>query len=692
MSTTNSSAILKAKWDRCHNITTSTETSNNNALPSPATTSPIPLHLYTDENPATTIKGTGFKNKAIAERTIHLTSQPGVRYKQYWTIRAMRERAAYHPHPTEHMKEAMCVFDEWLTQYQPPAVEERKEQEGEWKEFKRLCESKANQHSYGKGYSQEDIRMARNDTKAGIDILLKLLSSSSSNRSKITTKRPQQEDPIINIKFPITAWTALFGAPGLHGYGRHNLESNISKIYIDGSSGLEEITGTSKALSALGLPTFESLTRIYVRYDRDKEAVTEANVETQHRPGVTLATLWGKSRKLESEDMLTTCRTTTSNYDIEDERGKDNISAQNVDKLPSWSCNTCTFEHKSDSKRYFLACELCGTNRKSNVEDDTEQLIPTTETTKLAASLPHNHGTKRRLDNSIPIATTSKSKSLQWSFLRAPTSKDIQPRKRQKGFDAPPPMMEYLIVLDFEWTANDKRKMEPVAEITQFPSVCMKLLDGQAVVKDFYSSYQKSSSIQNDQRIPHDLRLVLSPAIKRQDAVCVSIFDSFVRPTLNPTLTKFSVDLTAITQGMVDMAPTIDIILARYLKWLHSLNLVDEKGTRTGNWAFATWGDCDIMTTLRLELQYKSINLPQCFDSWINLKDDSIFKRQYRRKPRGGLRSCVESVGMKWEGRAHNGLVDSINTAKIVRDMVQSGFRFTKTTRGLDKEGIPFGQ
>jgi len=94
---------------------------------------------------------------------------------------------------------------------------------------------------------------------------------------------------------------------------------------------------------------------------------------------------------------------------------------------------------------------------------------------------------------------------------------------------------------------------------------------------------------------------------------------------------------------------------------------------------------------LGLELQHKSIGLPPCFDRWINLKDDSMFKRHFGHEPRGGLRACVESVGASWEGRAHNGLVDSINTAKIVRCMVQTGFRFTRSTRGLDKDGLPFG-
>ena len=150
-------------------------------------------------------------------------------------------------------------------------------------------------------------------------------------------------------------------------------------------------------------------------------------------------------------------------------------------------------------------------------------------------------------------------------------------------------------------------------------------------------------------------------------------------------------DLTAISQDQVDGAPTLDIAIERYMKWLESLHLVDEEGTRRGNWCFVTWGDVDIMTTLRQEVQFKKLAFPPCFDCWINLKSDSVFKRHYGRDPRGGLRSCVESVGATWEGRAHNGLIDSINTAKIVRHMVRTGYRFTRSTRGLDKSGIPFG-
>src|SRR6056300_1057498 len=119
-----SSKAIEDQWNKAH-----ATTQNDN----------IPSRLYTDENPATTIKGTGFKNKRIALRTIDLTSQPGARYKQYWTIRAMRERAAHHPHPTQGMRDAIEVFDEWLSNYREPTAEEKREQEKEWETFHQLC-------------------------------------------------------------------------------------------------------------------------------------------------------------------------------------------------------------------------------------------------------------------------------------------------------------------------------------------------------------------------------------------------------------------------------------------------------------------------------------------------------------------------------------------------------------------------
>lgn len=116
--------------------------------------------LYTDENPATTIKGLGFRNAQVARRTIQLTSQSGARYKQYWSIRAMRERAASHPRISRDRKEAIVVFDEWLTNYKEPSERERREQKAEWEMYHSLCVSDGNRHSYGDEPTKEELRRA----------------------------------------------------------------------------------------------------------------------------------------------------------------------------------------------------------------------------------------------------------------------------------------------------------------------------------------------------------------------------------------------------------------------------------------------------------------------------------------------------------------------------------------------------
>eukprot|EP00936_MAST-01D_sp_MAST-1D-sp1_P001847 g1847.t1 len=302
----------------------------------------------------------------------------------------------------------------------------------------------------------------------------------------------------------------------------------------------------------------------------------------------------------------------------------------------SWTCSRCTYKHDDDAGAMFLACKMCGyarvCKRKSSDEDEVE--------------------VKRRRGF---VGT-----GVAWGSLRPPTSHDVAPRKIRRGLDRPPPVMSHIVVLDFEWTAEKGARMRPVPEITQFPSVLVDLRHDEC----------------------------------RKSARIVDEYDTFVRPTLNPRLTAFATELTGITQSMVDSAPSIDAVLPRYLAWLRSHALVDAAGAQIGHWGLATWGDVDVMTTLREELAHKKIDFPPCFNKWINLKDDAVFKRHYGWRPRGGLQNCVNSIApgsVVWEGRAHNGLVDSRNTAKIVVHMANTGYRFVRTTRGLDAEGVPYG-
>ena len=110
---------------------------------------PKASHLYTDDNPSTTLHGTGFKDAATARHTIEIVSQRSLTY-QWQVINTMYYRAKHHParkkyelNPKsdkaasqgETFQEAMEILEKWL-KHDYPEAKKRKREEG--KEFKPL--------------------------------------------------------------------------------------------------------------------------------------------------------------------------------------------------------------------------------------------------------------------------------------------------------------------------------------------------------------------------------------------------------------------------------------------------------------------------------------------------------------------------------------------------------------------------
>ena len=196
--------------------------------------------LFTDNDPATTIKGCGFKNRATAELTIRLANQPGCRYKTYWTILAMRERASRHPHQTDGMKEAVIVFDKWM--------KEREELQKESASQSKTMKIDDERHS---NPTTEEIASEREQrailAQSYANAHAKRFCSSDSEFNEYAKKDKNEalsciRDAAIKFKsgantlgesfcFPATSFVALFGGPGLHGYGSHVCcEASTSKL------------------------------------------------------------------------------------------------------------------------------------------------------------------------------------------------------------------------------------------------------------------------------------------------------------------------------------------------------------------------------------------------------------------------------------------------------------------------------
>ena len=73
-------------------------------------------HLYTDDNPSTTLHGTGFQDSTVAQKTIDLVQNRSLTY-QFQVINTMFHRAKHHPHPNARMHGAMDIFSKWLDHY-----------------------------------------------------------------------------------------------------------------------------------------------------------------------------------------------------------------------------------------------------------------------------------------------------------------------------------------------------------------------------------------------------------------------------------------------------------------------------------------------------------------------------------------------------------------------------------------------
>ena len=193
-----------------------------------------------------------------------------------------------------------------------------------------------------------------------------------------------------------------------------------------------------------------------------------------------------------------------------------------------------------------------------------------------------------------------------WGSLKAPSAKDIRgPRRTRKALDRPPQPFDFLLILDYEWTCDNRRRLEP-SEIIEFPSVLVKC--------DFP---------------PH----------------VVDEFQVYCKPQVNPTLSKFCTELTGICQATVDGGVLLAEALEQHTAWLRRHGLLESAdeaaaGARpTGTFAIVTWSDADVAGQLNSELSRLGVPRPAHFDTWINLK--LLYKQHYKREPTGGLVSVL---------------------------------------------------
>ncbi|KZV43653.1 hypothetical protein F511_00204 [Dorcoceras hygrometricum] len=208
---------------------------------------------------------------------------------------------------------------------------------------------------------------------------------------------------------------------------------------------------------------------------------------------------------------------------------------------------------------------------------------------------------------------------------------------RNYGFDHNLQDFQYFVVIDFEATCDKDRNFHP-QEIIEFPSVVVNSSSGQLE----------------------------------------ACFQTYVRPTCNRFLSDFCKDLTGIQQIQVDRGITLSEALLSHDNWL------ENKGIKNTNFAVVTWSNWDCQVMLESECRSKKIRKPPYFNRWINLRVPfyEVFGGE-----RCSLKEAVEKSGLTWQGRAHCGLDDAKNTARLLALLMNGGFKFS-ITNSLTEQSI----
>ena len=226
---------------------------------------------------------------------------------------------------------------------------------------------------------------------------------------------------------------------------------------------------------------------------------------------------------------------------------------------------------------------------------------------------------------------------------------------RHAALDLPNETPDYLLVLDFEATCNERGPAPKPQEIIEFPTLLLNVATGE--VEDTFHYY--------------------------------------VKPDVHPILSDFCTELTGITQERVNTEGiSLASALEKHQKWLYEKGLkpLVPTSSTSSNWEssptflYLTVGDWDLGTCLPRQLLCHKKVMQKGFRRWINVKKS--FESQYSCRAKG-MTLMLKHFGLELEGRHHSGIDDCRNTARICAKMLDEGW-IPQATSCLSPTYLPY--
>jgi inhibitor of KinA sporulation pathway (predicted exonuclease) len=160
--------------------------------------------------------------------------------------------------------------------------------------------------------------------------------------------------------------------------------------------------------------------------------------------------------------------------------------------------------------------------------------------------------------------------------------------------------------------------------------------------------------------------------LESESNTIIDTYHSYVRPTIKTKLNEKCINITGITQDIVDKSPTFDIVWKDVQRFLakHSLISFENNNSNLRSFTWITCGNWDLRTMLPLQLKQNGFNRPKFINNFINLKD--LYNEYYPTARIKGMKDMLQKSNLKLEGRHHSGIDDTKNIARIAQWLIQN--------------------
>jgi len=143
-------------------------------------------------------------------------------------------------------------------------------------------------------------------------------------------------------------------------------------------------------------------------------------------------------------------------------------------------------------------------------------------------------------------------------------------------------------------------------------------------------------------------------ALATRDGKLLDSRSFLVRPVQCPLLSEFCTELTGITQGMADEAPTYAEAIADLNQWL---------GAPAESFIWCSWGNYD---RLHLAADGEKHGIRPMLASYPHLNLKRIWRRTTGQKRKNGLAHAMGFHNLAFEGRPHRGIDDARNMVRLL--------------------------